>query len=145
MLSLEQLETKLAFQSLDEQRKRWLRYTHPLGSFGKASCFTNSKHVGGTLCIHLKNPMPDKRFVNVDVIQLRWSETWSNVAFFTVNFVFCSHSDEITSNVGEILMTFAINATCALVTAFLLVLVVTSAEVYATHGQMLQPMTQTFE
>jgi hypothetical protein len=42
-------------------------------------------------------------------------------------------------------MTFAINVTCALVTAFLLALVVTSAEVYATHGQMLQPMTQTFE
>ena len=42
-------------------------------------------------------------------------------------------------------MTFAINVTCALVAAFLLALVVTSAEVYATHGQMLQPMTQAFE
>ena len=38
-------------------------------------------------------------------------------------------------------MTFAINATCALVAAFLLALVVTSAEVYASDGQMLPPIT----
>jgi hypothetical protein len=42
-------------------------------------------------------------------------------------------------------MTFAINATCALVAVLLLALVVTSAEVYATHGQMLPPMAQAFE
>ena len=73
------------------------------------------------------------------------NETWRNVMFLTVNLVFCSHSGEITSNIREILMTFAINATCALVVAFLLALVVTSAEVYATHGQMLPPMAQAFE
>jgi hypothetical protein len=42
-------------------------------------------------------------------------------------------------------MTLNLNALCAIVTAVLLALVVTSAEVYATHGKMLPPMAQAFE
>jgi hypothetical protein len=42
-------------------------------------------------------------------------------------------------------MTLAINPTCALVAAFLLALVLNSAEVNATHGQMLPPLAQAFE